>query len=116
MGSSAQHTLVISWRERANYLENFGDSNSARLWKLAASELERALQNVADETLSLAEATEASGYTVDHLASLIRRGKLPNAGRPNAPRIHRRDIPTKRAGGPGRPARQRLHITKKEGR
>ena len=112
MGSSAQHTLIISWRERASYLEQFGDPSTGRLWKLAAVELERSLQDVADETVSLAEAATISGYTIDHLGALIRRGKLANAGRPGAPRIRRADLPTKNPQGRGRPARRRsdLHI------
>jgi hypothetical protein len=35
----------------------------------------------------LAEASAQSGYSQDHLARLIREGRLPNAGRPHAPRI-----------------------------
>ncbi len=100
-------SLPQTWRERAAYLEQFGDPVSARLWKIAAGELERALHHVADETLSLAEAAAASGFTADHLGSLIRRGRIPNAGRPNAPRIRRSDLPSKKAGGPGRPRRPR---------
>lgn len=49
----------------------------------------------ADETLSLQEAARESGYSPDHLGRLLRDGKLPNAGRPNAPRIRRRDLPRK---------------------
>ena len=106
------HRLPQTWRERAAYLEQFGDPTSARLWKLAAMELERSLQSVADETLSLAEAAQLSGYTLDHLGDLIRQGKLPNAGRPGAPRIRRADLPTKNPQGRGRPPRRRsdLHI------
>ncbi len=79
--------LPTTWRERAAYLEQFGDPTSAKLWRLAAVELEQALKAHGAETLSLTEAAAISGYTADHLGSLIRQGKLPNAGRPNAPRI-----------------------------
>ena len=109
---AAPQSLITSWRERAAYLEQFGEGSAARLWKLAAVELERALKDIADETVSLAEAAELSGYTTDHIGNLVRRGVITNAGRSGAPRIHRKDIPTKRAGGPGRPDRQRLHITR----
>lgn len=50
-----------------------------------------------DEVLSLTAASAESGYSRDHLARLIRQGTIPNAGRPNAPRVRRRDLPRKAA-------------------
>jgi hypothetical protein len=98
--------LPAVWRERAETLRAYGDPNSARLWDLAAAELERAVGLFAAETLSLRDAARACGYTADHLGSLVKRGKIPNAGRTNAPRIRRQDLPpSKRPGGRGRPAR-----------
>jgi len=44
-------SLLIAWRERAAYLEQFGDPTSARLWRLAAVELEQALKAHGAETL-----------------------------------------------------------------
>jgi hypothetical protein len=106
-------SLLSQWRERAAHLQQFGDPNSARLWHLAAAELERALASVADETLSLVEAARVSGYTADYLGHLIKTGKLPNAGRKGAPRIRRQDLPQKRSNGPGRPSpHDRAHIRK----
>lgn len=99
--------LLSQWRERAAYLEQFGDPTSARLWRLAANELQRALAVVADETLSLTEAAAESGFTADHLGALVRQGKVPNAGVPNRPRIRRADLPHKKPHGPGRPADRR---------
>ena len=46
-------------------------------------------------TLSLAAASAESGYSRDHLARMIRRGAVPNAGRHHAPRIRRIDLPRK---------------------
>jgi hypothetical protein len=60
-----------------------------------------------EETLTLVEAAAACGYSQDHIGNLIRRGKLPNAGWKNAPRIRRSDLPSKAPTSPGRPpARQ----------
>ena len=50
-----------------------------------------------EEVLSLSAACKESGYSRDHLARLIRQGTIPNAGRPNAPRVRRRDLPRKAA-------------------
>ena len=98
--------LPALWRQRAETLRSFGDPNSARLWDIAAVEFERAQALFAAETLSLREAARECGYTSDHLGSLVKRGKIPNAGRTNAPRIRRQDLPPfKRPGGRGRPAR-----------
>ena len=102
--------LLTTWRERVAFLEQFGDPNSARLWLLAAAELERALASVAEQTLSLVEAARVSGYTSDYLGALIRHGTIPNAGRPGAPRIRRADLPEKKAHGPGRPRRRRAVV------
>lgn len=51
-----------------------------------------------DEALNLQQASRECGYSADYLGRLLRDGKLPNAGRPNAPRIRRRDLPHKANG------------------
>jgi len=43
--------------------------------------------------LTLKQAAAQSGYSVDHLARMVRSGLLPNAGRRNAPRIRAADLP-----------------------
>lgn len=107
--------LPAVWRERADWLRQFGDPNSARLWDTAARELDEALQ--AHGTYSLTEAAKLSGFTADHLSSLIKKGRIPNAGREGAPRIRRSDLPIKRAGGPGRPkAASPLDVGKEQAR
>ena len=100
-------TLSTTWRERAELLASFGDPNCARIWQLAAAELDEAQRALGAETLTLAEAARESGYSQDHLGSLIRRGKLPNAGRLHAPLIRRSDLPIKSSTAPGRPAPRR---------
>jgi hypothetical protein len=94
--------LPAQWPERAGFLHQYGDPDSARLWQIAAAELERALEALGEETLSLAEAARVSGYTADHLGGLVKRGIIPNAGRRGAPRIRRQDLPSKKPNGPGR--------------
>jgi hypothetical protein len=48
-----------------------------------------------DELLTLRQAARESGYSADHLGRLVKTGAIPNAGRPHAPRIRRRDLPRK---------------------
>ena len=99
--------LPTTWRERAQFLSDYGDPNSARLWQFAAAELDEALRTLGEETLTLVEAAGVSGYTSDHLGSLIRGGKIPNYGRKHAPRVRRSDVPIKSPTSPGRPVTRR---------
>ena len=92
-------SLAALWRERATYLREFGDSNTARLWTLAADELEAALRTAGEEGLTLSHAAKLSGLTPDYLGQLVREGKLKNVGRPGAPRIRRADLPAKSVRG-----------------
>src|SRR5512134_2542989 len=95
--------LLRVWNERADYLHEFGDPNSARIWRLAAVELERALEAFGAETLTLADAAKVSGYSPDYIRKQIAAGAIPNAGRRNAPRVRRADLTAKPHGGRGRP-------------
>ena len=47
-----------------------------------------------NELLSLTEAAERTGHSPDHIGRLVREGKVPNAGRKNAPRVRVRDLIT----------------------
>jgi hypothetical protein len=98
--------LLKLWQQRADFLQQFGDPNSARLWRTAAVELERALEAFGAETLTLDEAAKVSGYNPDYLRQQIAAGDLPNAGRKNAPRIRRGDLKLKPKNGRGRPIKQ----------
>lgn len=51
----------------------------------------------AEEILDLRQAARESQYSADHLGRLVRLGKIPNVGRPHAPRIRRGDLPRKPA-------------------
>lgn len=95
--------LPRAWRERAEQVRRFAvDDRAAQLWEAAAEELERALQEAANEVLNLQQAAAESGYTADYLGRLVREGKIPNAGRPYAPKIRRADLPRKAARKRGR--------------
>src|SRR5207247_9943722 len=80
---SLERTLAEIRSKAAELRNSFGDEERARAIEWAASLVERALQEHAEERLTLAEASARSGYSQDHLARLIREGRLPNAGRPH---------------------------------
>jgi hypothetical protein len=54
-----------------------------------------ALDASGETLLTLVDAAAESGYSADHLGRLVRDGVIPNAGRANAPKIRRRDLPRK---------------------
>src|SRR5690242_15766656 len=88
--------LSDTWRARAEELRRWAAADGAACaLEQAAHELEAVISRGADEQLSLKEASDASGYSADHLGRLIRNGSIANAGRPNAPRIRRGDLPRK---------------------
>jgi hypothetical protein len=81
------------WREKAALFREHGHEATARTYEVCSEELEAALRRGEDDRLDLQEAARESGYSPDHLGRLIRTGTLPNAGRRNAPKILRRDLP-----------------------
>ncbi len=99
---ASEHVLVTAWRQCADDLEPY-NPGAANAFRHCADDLEATLRSAAIGELTLAEAAELSGYSVDHLARLVRDGKIPNAGRPRAPRIRRGDLP-RRAGTLPQPA------------
>jgi hypothetical protein len=104
--------LPAEWRKRAEYLRAYGDSTSAKLWTLAADELEQSIAAHGLETLPLGDAARLSGYTADHLGQLVRSGRMKNYGREGAPRIRRADLPNERLTvSSGRHARNRHLIS-----
>lgn len=96
--------LATEWRRRAELLRQYGDPNTERLWRLAAEELERSAAVERELPLTLREAAARTGYTTDHLAELIRRGVLPNAGRKGSPRLRACDLPPGKRAVPERVA------------
>ena len=102
--------LPSEWRSRAQLLREHGAPDHAQLLEHVAGELHRAFGAGGDEVLSLVEAARESNYTSGHLGALLKRGVIPNAGRPGAPRIRRSDLPLKCARKPGRPRKQKAEV------
>ena len=80
----------------AELRESFGDETRARTLEWAAGEIECVMQRTDDELVGLREASRVSGYSVDHLARLVREDKIPSA-RTNGSRgrivLRRGDVP-----------------------
>ena len=96
--NSSKHVaaLVDKWRAESTDLRSlYFDERSSRIVARLADELTDAIDKDADELLTLDQASEESGYSAEHLGRLVRDSKIPNAGRPHAPRVRRRDLPLK---------------------
>ena len=93
-GASVE-TLPGTWRTQAKALRQYGGETPAVALESCAAELEATLRERDETTLSLTEAAKESGYSTDHLGRLVRDGRIPNAGRPGAPRIARSILPRK---------------------
>ena len=88
-------TLPAAWRRQAKALRRYGGEMPATALESCAAELEATLVERDETTFSLVEAATESGYSADHLGRLARDGRIPNAGRPGAPRIARTHLPRK---------------------
>lgn len=86
--------LLEAWRARAGELRPFAPG-VAEAFAKCADELEAAIREQGNETLNLTEAARESGYSADHLARLVKGGKIPNAGSKHRPRIRRANLPRK---------------------
>jgi hypothetical protein len=89
---------IAALREKAKeFRDVFGDDARARALEWAAFEIESAMQDGSEELLCLTDAATISGYTADHLARLVRTGKLVDrrGTRDKSPRVRRGDIPIK---------------------
>ena len=90
--------LAEKWRTDAELLRRYGDERGASVAELHADELEAAVAADRLDTLTLKQASKESGYSYSRLHQLVSEGRIPNAGRRNAPRIRRHDLPRKVGG------------------
>lgn len=86
--------LPSVWQDRAAELRPYAPA-AAEAFQRAALELEAALREMNGGRLTLAQAAQESGYSVDRLRHMVADGTLPQAGRKGSPRIRRADLPRK---------------------
>jgi hypothetical protein len=87
------------WAAEAELLRRRGAVvNGAAVLDEVLADFASVTRGEADDLLNLQQASQESGYSADHLGRLVRAGTIPNAGRPNAPKIRRRDLPRKAPG------------------
>jgi len=92
-----RETLIASWEQRRDaYARVNAVVDGAKLIDELLSDVRSCEPMVAQRAVTLREAAGLTGYSVEHLARLIRQGRLPNAGRKYAPRILVGDLPPHR--------------------
>lgn len=92
-----QAELLARWEERRGaYAGVAALVEAAKLITEFLSDVRRL--TLADEkrVLTLKVAAAESGYSTEHLARLIREGRIRNAGRRYAPRVYAVDLPVRR--------------------
>ena len=88
--------LAEKWKAEGEGLRvRYAHDQLAQLCEVHAAELKSALDEEANEPLTLRQAAEESGYAARTLRAKVASGEIPNAGRRNAPRVRRRDLPRK---------------------
>lgn len=87
--------LLEKWRKEAELLKRRGLLEAGAIIESLSDELEANVREINAGTVNLVEASRLSGYSVSQLGRLVRSGKIPNAGRPKAPRIRLSDVPKK---------------------
>lgn len=95
MKDSTPSALVVKWRELAEVLRGEGCLEMAAARERCASELETTLHKQDNETLSIQQAANESGYSAEYLRRVLRDTPTLNAGRAGKPLIRRRDLPRK---------------------
>src|SRR5258708_3998484 len=89
------HPLAEQWRREAELLRRCAANEAATTREDCAAQLEAYERARSLEALTLTDASAESGYSKDHLALLVAKGAIENAGQKHAPRIRRRDLPRK---------------------
>jgi hypothetical protein len=95
--------LVRKWRDEAEGLRHRGQERLALMMESMVTDLDAAHREHLQQPLTLSEAAMECKYSRAHLGRLVRDGKIPNAGKPNAPRVLRKDLPTKLTLSPPQP-------------
>ena len=89
-----EREVVERWTSRRDELKLLHASvDGATLCEVVLNDLDELLTSRGEETMTLAEAANLTGYSKDHLSRLIRTGQIRNAGRKHRPRVVVRDLP-----------------------
>jgi hypothetical protein len=80
------------WRSLAGLLRDELDERGAAIIERRACELENWVATKGNESVSVADASDATGYSPDHLRRQLSSGELQNAGERGKLRVRRADL------------------------
>lgn len=84
-GAASIYQALAELRSKADELRSaFGGEAVARTLEWAVERIEAALASAENELLSLPEASRRSGYSTEHLARLVRSGRIPDQRSPGS--------------------------------
>jgi uncharacterized protein YifN (PemK superfamily) len=86
---------ALDWWEHefAESCESIGAQvNAAALTHVLVASIRQIRDAASDTHLSLTEAAAETGFSAKQISRWVKTGKIANVGRPNAPRVRRRDI------------------------
>lgn len=96
MDPSSLYEFAQDLENEADRLRSrYDDDRLAALCETHAREVRERVDDWLNEPLTLQQAVAESGYSSDRLGTLVREGRLPNAGESGSPRIRRRHLPRK---------------------
>lgn len=93
-----QEAIAELRAKAAEFRQAFADEARARTLDWAADRIEEALRRSSQEVLTLADASQRSGYSQGHLARLVRDGRIPDMRPPGSRgriRIRLSDLPAR---------------------
>jgi hypothetical protein len=94
--SNPELEILERWIARRDELERLHASvDGAKLCEDVVNDLEKLIVAREEATVTLTEAAEITGYSTDHLARLVKNGRIRNAGRKYRPLLMLRDLPVR---------------------
>lgn len=84
--------LATQYEERAVAYDADGLEVPARIYRRVAADIRHAIEAADHEVLTLAQAAEVVGCSRDTVRRAVADGRIPNAGRKYAPRVHRGEL------------------------
>jgi|GEM_PF-1631678 len=89
--------LLEKWKDEGKLLrERYALDSAARICDAHVRELMEAIEAARNECLTVDEAAIETGYSPQHLRSLLSDGAIPNSGEKGRPRIRRSDLPVRK--------------------
>jgi hypothetical protein len=95
--------LTSTWQMEADLQRRRGQEQDAIRTESFIEDVLEARARHLGQLMTLQEGAEECGYSKAHLGRMVRNGSISNAGKKHAPRVLRRDLPTKLALSPPQP-------------